>query len=169
MDTEANVKVNNVGFTRRIVAVMLDCIILYFPLLILILSIALQDNSEIYVNLLDETKQLTYFYYEIFTSALCTVLEILMITKLGGTPGKLLCGMYIKDADTFKNTTLIQAAVRSISQTVFSIISALLTHYVSRWFIILPILVLIFAIFDQRKQTFYDKIAKTVVIDYKPS
>ncbi|MFP3021027.1 MAG: RDD family protein [Wolbachia sp.] len=169
MDTEINVKVNYVGFTRRTVAVILDCIILYFPLLILILSIALQDNSEIYADLLDETKQSTYFYYEIFASALCTVLEILMITKLGGTPGKLLCGMYIKDAGTFKSTTLTQAAVRSISQTIFSIISSLLTHYVSRWSIILPILVLIFAIFDRRKQTFYDKVAKTVVIDYKPS
>lgn len=169
MDTEANVKVNYVGFTRRTVAVILDCIILYFPLFILILSIALQDNSEIYVDLLDETKQLTYFYYGIFASVLCTVLETLMITKLGGTPGKLLCGMYIKDVDTFKNTTLTQAAVRSISQTVSSIVSSLLMEYVSQWFIILLILVLIVAIFDQRKQTFYDKIAKTVVIDYKPS
>ncbi len=169
MNTETSVKVNYVGFTRRTVAVILDCIILYFPSLILILSIALQDNSETYVDLLDETKQLTYFYYEIFASVLCTVLEILMITKLGGTPGKLLCGMYIKDADTFKNTTPTQAAMRSISQTVFSITSSLLTHYVSRWFIILLISVLIFAIFDRRKQTFYDKIANTVVIDYKPS
>lgn len=90
MDPEINVKVNYVGFTRRTVAEVLDCIILYFPLLILILSIALQDNNEIYAYLLDETKQSTYFYYEIFASALCTVLEILMITKLGGTPGKLL-------------------------------------------------------------------------------
>lgn len=165
MDTEANVKVNYVGFTRRTVAAILDQIIFFFPSFIL--YIALLGNNEVN-NFLDEIEQLTS-PYTIFSSVLCTVLEILMITKLGGTPGKLLCGMYIKDADTFKNTTLTQAAVRSISQTVFSIVSSLLMRYVSQWFVILPILVLIFAIFDRRKQTFYDKIAKTVVIDYKPS
>ncbi|MDR2609250.1 MAG: hypothetical protein LBC06_01490 [Rickettsiales bacterium] len=74
MNNEMSVKVNYVGFTRRTVAAILDYVILYFPLLILILSIALQDNSEIYADLLDETKQSTYFYYDIFISALCTVL-----------------------------------------------------------------------------------------------
>ncbi|XP_025405270.1 receptor-interacting serine/threonine-protein kinase 4-like, partial [Sipha flava] len=40
---------------------------------------------------------------------------------------------------------------------------------ISIWFSILPILVLIPAIFDQRKQFFHDKIAKTVVMDcHKP-
>ncbi|MDX5495255.1 MAG: RDD family protein [Wolbachia endosymbiont of Nomada marshamella] len=165
MDTEINVKVNYVGFTRRTVTAILDQIIFFFPSFIL--YIALLGNNEVN-NFLDEIEQLTS-PYTIFTSVLCTVLEILMITRLGGTPGQLLCGMYIKDADTFKNTTLMQAAIRCISETVFLIISFLLTHYVSQWFIILPILVLIFAIFDRRKQTFYDKIAKTVVIDYKPS
>ncbi|WP_255347117.1 RDD family protein [Wolbachia endosymbiont of Cimex lectularius] len=42
-------------------------------------------------------------------------------------------------------------------------------EYVSWWLAILPILILMFAIFDQRKQFLHDKIAKTVVIDYKPS
>ncbi|MDM8335749.1 RDD family protein [Wolbachia pipientis] len=39
---------------------------------------------------------------------------------------------------------------------------------ISEWFLILPILVLIFAAFDKRKQFFHDKIANMVVIDYKP-
>lgn len=165
MDTEINVKINYVGFTRRTVAGILDQIIFFFPLFIL--YIALSGNNEI-DNFLSEVEHFTS-PYTIFELVLYTILEILMITRLGGTPGKLLCGMYIKDANTFTNVTLTQAAIRSISQTVFSTISLLLIDYVSRWFVILPILVLIFAIFDQRKQTFYDKVANTVVIDYKPS
>ncbi len=34
---------------------------------------------------------------------------------------------------------------------------------------IVIMLIFISAIFDRRKQLFYDKIAKTVAIDYKPS
>lgn len=37
MDTEINVKVNYVGFTRRTVAEVLDRIIFFFPLLIVVL------------------------------------------------------------------------------------------------------------------------------------
>ncbi|MDR2548335.1 MAG: RDD family protein [Rickettsiales bacterium] len=101
-----------------------------------------------------------------------TVLQILMITKLGGTPGKLLCGIRIKDANTFKNVTLVQATIRCVLQegisTLYNFLTYLLPDYVSVCLFIILILVLMFAIFDQRKQTFYDKIAKTVVIDYKP-
>jgi uncharacterized RDD family membrane protein YckC len=95
-----------------------------------------------------------------------------MITKLGGTPGKLLCGIRIKDANTFKNVTLVQATIRCVLQegisTLYNFLTYLLPDYVSVCLFIILILVLMFAIFDQRKQTFYDKIAKTVVIDYKP-
>ncbi|APR98373.1 RDD family protein [Wolbachia endosymbiont of Folsomia candida] len=166
MDITTDIRVIYVGFTRRTVAVILDSIIFFFPLFIL--YIALSGNNEIYTDFLDETKQLTSTY-TIFTSVLCAVLEILMITRLGGTPGKLLCGIYVKDVNTFTNVTLIQATIRCVSQTVFSIISSLLCDYVSRYSLILPILVLIFAIFDQRKQTFYDKLANTVVIGCKPN
>ncbi|MDR2832029.1 MAG: RDD family protein [Rickettsiales bacterium] len=160
-----DIKVNYVGLTRRTLSEILDQIIFFFPLLVL--SISLLGNDEIHDNFLDEAKQLTSPYI-IFTSVLYTVLEILMITRLSGTPGKLLCGMYIKDANTFTNVTLIQATTRSISHTVSWITYIFLYDSVSEYFLILPILVLIFAIFDQRKQTFYDKFANTVVIDYKP-
>ncbi|WP_264338137.1 hypothetical protein [Wolbachia endosymbiont (group A) of Cheilosia soror] len=46
---------------------------------------------------------------------------------------------------------------------------SLLTRRISGWFAILIILILIFAIFDKRKQFLHDKIARTVVIDYKSS
>ncbi|MGL9779901.1 MAG: RDD family protein [Wolbachia sp.] len=165
MNTEINVKVNYVGFTRRTVAEILDYIIFFLPLFIL--YIVVSDNHEV-DNFYDEMKRLTS-PYTIFTSMLYTVLEILMITRLGGTPGQLLCGMYVKDANTFKSVTLMQATIRCISEAALSFTFLFLIDYVSRWFAILPILVFIFAIFDKRKQFLHDKIAKTVVIDYKPS
>ncbi len=165
MNTETSVKINYVGFTRRTVAEVLDYIIFFFPLFIL--YIAVSGNHEVN-NFHDEIKQLTS-PYTIFTSMLYTVLEILMITRLGGTPGQLLCGMYVKDANTFKSVTLMQATIRCISEAALSFVFLFLIDYVSQWFAILPILVFIFAIFDQRKQFLHDKIAKTVVIDYKSS
>ncbi|MDR0288614.1 MAG: RDD family protein [Rickettsiales bacterium] len=164
MDTETNVKVNYVGCTRRTVAEVLDYIIFFFPLLIL--YIAVSGNNEI-DNFHYKIEQLTS-PYTIFTSMLYAVLEILMITRLGGTPGQLLCGMYVKDANTFKSVTLMQATIRCISETALSFVFLFLIDYVFQWFAILPILVLIFAVFDKRKQFLHDKIAKTVVIDYKP-
>ncbi|MDG7053391.1 MAG: RDD family protein [Wolbachia endosymbiont of Alcedoecus sp.] len=100
-------------------------------------------------------------------------LKILMVTRLGGTPGKLLCGMRIKDANTLQNVTLMQATIRCLAKEgiwiIYSFLSDLLPNYVSACLLVVLILVLIFAIFDRCKQTFYDKFANTVVIDYKPS
>lgn len=173
MNTETSVKVNYVGFTRRTVAAMLDQIIFFFPLLIVMLiSLGKDDFLRAFkqpetVTLLEE------FFVTVIILVPFTVLQILMITRLGGTPGKLLCGICIKDANTFKNVTLMQATIRCIFQGGIWIIHDFLFYslpdYVSACFFIILILALMFAIFDQRKQTFYDKFARTVVIDYKSS
>ncbi|MFP3035523.1 MAG: RDD family protein [Wolbachia sp.] len=101
------------------------------------------------------------------------IFNILMITKYGGTPGRLLCSILIKDANTFTNVILMQATIRYIFREgiwlAYNLLSDPLPGYVSGCLLIVLISALVFAIFDQRKQTFYDKIAKTVVIDYKPS
>ncbi|MCA4774910.1 RDD family protein [Wolbachia endosymbiont of Mansonella ozzardi] len=97
IDNEINAKVNYVGFTRRIAAEVTDYVMFFFPLLIL--YIAVSGNNEI-DNFYDEIEQLTSSY-TILTSMLYTVLEILMIARLGGTPGQLLCGMHVKDLNTF--------------------------------------------------------------------
>jgi len=93
--------------------------------------------------------------------------SIFMMMKYGGTPGKLLCGIYVKDANTLKNVTPVQATIRCVlSGVLWCILSSPQTF---SWVSILPILVILFAVFDQHKQTVYDKTAKTVVIDCKPS
>uniref|UniRef100_A0A3B0JIA6 RDD domain-containing protein n=1 Tax=Wolbachia endosymbiont of Aleurodicus dispersus TaxID=1288877 RepID=A0A3B0JIA6_9RICK len=182
MNTETNIKVNYAGLIKRIAAGILDFIIFFSPLLILIifelLGILSDDDSS------SQVEQLEYIMWVmtmITITLVPVVFEILMTAKLGGTPGKLLCDMRIKSTNTFKNITLIQAAVRSILKVVFlHILPSLVfvfclplldsnSNLDSIFTIVATMLIFICARFDQRKQTFYDKIAKTVVIDYKPS
>jgi uncharacterized RDD family membrane protein YckC len=105
-----------------------------------------------------------------------------MIRRFGGTPGQLSCGIHIKDADTLKNITLVQAIIRHAPFAVirFPILITrreIFNNYTSEWWLdpllglILVAIILIFicAIFDQRKQFLHDKIAKTVAIYYKSS
>ncbi|WP_333023415.1 RDD family protein, partial [Wolbachia endosymbiont of Pentidionis agamae] len=68
-------------------------------------------------------------------AALSVALEVLMITKLGWTPGQLLCGIRIKDTNTLKNITLMQVAIRSTFKALL-----LVPGDISEWFLILPIL-----------------------------
>jgi|GEM_PF-2294448 len=168
MDTEASVKVSYAKITKRIVAYVVDQLILF---LIFDLFFLLVLNKSPYADLFNADLSDAVFSYTAFMSIqdevleglAYIVLEVLMITKLGWTPGRLLCGIYIKDANTLKNVALTQVVIRSTFKVFLWIPSC-----ISEWFLILPILVLIFVVFDQRKQTFYDKIAKTVVT-YKPA
>ncbi|MBR9983082.1 MAG: RDD family protein [Wolbachia endosymbiont of Homalodisca vitripennis] len=183
MDTEINAKVNYAGLIKRIAAEILDFVIFFSPLLIFIIFGLLgafsDDDSS------SQTADEQDYMFMIMTTLLLivpVVFAILMTAKLGGTPGKLLCGMHVKSTNTFKNVTLIQAVIRSILKVVFlaifpSLISAFCLFLLSSgsdvldgiFAIIATMPIFIYTRFDQRKQTFYDKIAKTVVVDYKPS
>jgi len=155
---------NYAGITKRVAAYVVDAIIfLAFYLFTLFIS---SDKlfAEFFDYIFSDTATIpTSIQGEVLGTLLFIVLETVMITKLGWTPGKLLFGIYIKDSNTLKNIALMQVVIRSTLKVLLFV-----PLYISDWFYILPILVLIFVIFDQRKQTFYDKIAKTVVIDYKP-
>ncbi|XCA33613.1 MAG: RDD family protein [Wolbachia endosymbiont of Polyergus mexicanus] len=131
------------------------------------------NHSSSYNDADDTYKTVIHMIVFIVILPIYTIFNILMTTRLGGTPGKLLCGIYIKDANTFTNVTLKQATIRYFFKdgiwTICNFLYDPLPGYVSGCLFIVQVSVLMFAIFDQRKQTFYDKIAKTVVIDYKPS
>lgn len=105
--------------------------------------------------------------------------------RFSGTPGQLLCGIHIKDANTLENITLVQATVRYVLFEAFNVFIPCYIlsleefcnqHNSEKWsgalltltFVVI-ILIFIFAILDKRKQLFYDKIAKTVAIYYKSS
>ena len=167
-----DVKVKYAEITKRVAACIVDqtiflvCCSFFFLLISFILpeeSLANFFNytfSDTDTDLISERHEILENLGE---SLVYIALEVLMITKLGWTPGKLLFGIYIKDANSFKNVALMQVMIRSTLKALL-----LLPFYISEWFLILPILVLIFAVFDKHKQFFHDKIANTVVIDYKP-
>lgn len=171
MNTEINVKVNYVGFARRIVAEVLDFLI-FSPDFIYVVFMLLSDEDFV-----QEIEQLvttiSLVAYIAISTLVLTAFKILMITKLSGTPGKLLCGMHIKNANTFTNATLMQATIRCISKgsiwIIFRFLLHLHYHGYTFLYLLIVLILFLFAVFDQRKQTFYDKIAKTVVIDYKSS
>ncbi len=157
-----NIEINHVGFMKRTVASVLDAVIYSLA------SFLFKESI-----------------YEIFILILYIVVEILLITRFGGTPGKLLLKIYIKGVNTFTNVTLKQVIIRGFFRNYSWIIFLpfwLLSYYylehsqfdyIALCCLLCPVVILILlfvlAIFDKRKQTFYDKIAKTVVIEYKPS
>ncbi|MEC4734692.1 MAG: RDD family protein [Wolbachia endosymbiont of Halictus tumulorum] len=176
MNTEINVKVNYVGFTRRIVAEILDLIIFsphfIFGFIYGVFIVSLQDKDS-FQELAQLATEIPFIVSTVVATLVLTISKILMVTKLGGTPGKLLCGMHIKDANTFTNVTLMQATIRCISKgsiwIIFRFLLHLHYHGYTFLYLLIVLILFLFAVFDQRKQTFYDKIAKTVVIDYKSS
>ncbi|MCM1001687.1 RDD family protein [Wolbachia pipientis] len=170
MDTE----ISYAGILRRVLACTIDIVLWMIIALTTAFFLYFLHHSSASYNDADDT------YRTVIPMVILMVIlpvyimfNILMTTRLGGTPGKLLCGIYIKDASTFTNVTLKQATIRYLFKdgiwTICNFLSNPLPDYVSGCLFIVLISVSMFAILDQRKQTFYDKIAKTVVIDYKPS
>ncbi|WP_395462969.1 RDD family protein [Wolbachia endosymbiont of Cantharis cryptica] len=162
MDTETSVKVSYATIIKRVAAYIVDQIIFSVFLLFILFISSDKLFTEFFNYIFSDTDTALSVQNEVLEALIYIVLEVLMITKLGWTPGKLLCGIYIKDANTPKNVALMQGVIRSTIKVLLWV-----PIYISEWFFILPILVLIFAVFDRRKQFFHDKIAKTVVMDYK--
>ncbi|WP_253299930.1 RDD family protein [Wolbachia endosymbiont of Chironomus riparius] len=165
-DTE----VKYAGVTRRTIAATIDRF--FWVIVTEVFSwftfLVLSNNNNIYDHFFTANVQISLFYISMFyTINLFVVLEILMITRFGGTPGQLLSGIRIKDESTFKNITLAKSTIRCISREVILNIIFLLASSISGLFIGLIPLIVIFAIFDRRKKFFHDRIAKTVAIVYK--
>ncbi|MDR2609594.1 MAG: RDD family protein [Rickettsiales bacterium] len=171
-----DVKVNYAKITKRVAAYIVDqtifliCYSLFYLLILFILSgKPLADLFNYVLPDIDTDSDLISERYEVLEDLdillkdlVYIALEVLVITRLGWTPGKLLLGIYIKDANTLKNAALMQVVMRSTLKALLFV-----PLCISEWFLISPILVLIFAVFDKRKQLFYDRIAETVVMDYR--
>lgn len=162
-----DVKVKYAKITKRVVAYVVDQIVFealhLFLFILFVLSCKLL--ADFFSDIFSDTN--TVFIsvqLRVLEMLLFIALETLMITKLGWTPGKLLCGIYIKDANTLENVALIQAVIRSALKMFLWLPS----YYISIWFLVLPMSILITAVFDRHSQFLYDKIVKTVVVDYKP-
>ena len=172
------IKVNYAEITKRVAAYLVDqtiflvCCSFFFLLISFILPEESLTNFFNYVfsdtntdtGLISERHEILGNLGILLESLVYVTLEVLMLTKLDWTPGKLLLDMYIKDANTLENAALMQVVIRSTLKALLFVP----VYYISEWFLIFPILILIPSIFDQRKQLFYDKIAKTVVVYHKP-
>lgn len=77
------------------------------------------------------------------------LLTVFLWLKFLGTPGKLLLGCQVVDADSFEPMSIKQAALRYVAYFV-SFVPLLLGFLWVAW--------------DKRKQAFHDKIANTVVL-----
>lgn len=165
-DTE----VSYAGISKRIIAVIIDHILLIAITFIISFFLSPFSASTIHnfhdlmeMNQDTATVIITFQWIRIL---LILISEIFLLVKFVGTPGQLLLGIYVKDINTLKNVTPKKAAIRFFFFMVVNSTKQL--RYISHWFLALPILILLLAVFDKRKQFLHDKIANTVVIDYKP-
>ncbi len=168
---EYYLNLNYVGITRRVVAHIID-------------GLTIMGTSLVCLIFVGVIFHIAGFKLFITRSCLSFLLSIVfgvfMIRRFGGTPGQLLCGIHIKDANTLENVTLVQAIIRHAPFAVlrFPILITrreIFNKYTSEWWLdplsglilITIILIFICGIFDQRKQFLQDKIAKTVAVKKK--
>ena len=123
------------GFWRRAGAMIIDSVI-YTILIMLALGPA-YINSDFYTP------------EGLVSSVLMLVITVMLWIRYGGTPGKLLLGCRIVDADSYAIPTARQSIIRYLG------------YYVS----VLCLFVGFFwVLWDKRKQAFHDKMANTVVL-----
>jgi len=123
------------GFWRRVAASLIDSVI--FGVLISLLL----GPSYFFSN--------AFTIEGIISNSIVLIITVLLWWRFLGTPGKLLLGCQIVDADSSEPMTKKQAIIRYLSYFL-SIISLMIGFLWVAW--------------DKRKQGFHDKIANTVVL-----
>ncbi|WP_423349222.1 RDD family protein [Wolbachia sp. wLmal] len=155
-------KVNYSTMTRRTLAFIVDCILfIAIPFGLMAVGFSLTHAIQ---GIMGAIIVITTIVFSLFLMIPC-IFHIFILVKFGGTPGHLLFSMRVKDKDTFESITTMQAMKRTIALFIIYCIS--LCNPIL--FLAILILVLVCAVGDEHKQAFHDKIANTVVIDYKPS
>ncbi|MDG7053468.1 MAG: RDD family protein [Wolbachia endosymbiont of Alcedoecus sp.] len=138
-----DIKVNHAGITKRIGAYIVDqtifliCYSLFYLLILFILSGEPLADLFNYVfpdietdsNLISERYEVLEDLDILLKDLVYIALEVLMITKLGWTPGKLLLVIYIKDANTLKNAALMQVVMSSTLKMLLFV-----SIYIPEWF-----------------------------------
>jgi uncharacterized RDD family membrane protein YckC len=130
---------------KRVFAYLIDEIILSL-LVIFVISDSLSGNESAEEVILFVDSLLLQFLVVKF------VYQALFVSLYGATAGKIVMGIKVIGADTIVNATLnqalIRASIRILSESLF-------------------FLGYIWGIFDPYKQTWHDKVARTIVIDVK--
>ncbi|MDX1810346.1 MAG: RDD family protein [Gammaproteobacteria bacterium] len=138
------------SFGQRALASIIDSII--FGVLSAVILLLLFGDSG--VQLVSHNGQIQFVSSKNWTEQLFyIVVTIFMWMKFTGTPGKLLMGCHVVDADTKQPLTLRQSIIRYFG------------YFVS----LLPLgLGFFWVIWDKRNQGFHDKLANTIVITDQP-
>jgi len=161
-----------VGFWKRLLAFIIDSIIILT--VILIAAVAIYGRQ--YVEL--SGKGETLLFDVVVQGILPAVAAILFWRYRGATPGKILVGAKIVDAKTFGKPSTgrligryFAYLVSMLPGLVFAVaVSAASVLYgeqqLQLWLLVTPLLMwgFIWIAFDKRKQGWHDKLAGTVVI-----
>jgi len=131
---------------RRLVAQLIDGIL--FTLVFGLISglvFGRSVNSQF-----SDTVLFSWDVHQWFEQFLFFLVCVVMWVRWQATPGKLILGCYVVDADTGQAVTWLQAGVRYLA------------YFVS----LLPLgLGFLWILWDKRKQGFHDKLARTVVVN----
>ena len=123
------------GFWRRAAAAMFDSMVFFFLAGLLL--------GPEYV------RAETFTLEGLLLDGLMMLVTVALWVKFLGTPGKLLLGCQVVDAESFEPVTVKQAVIRYLG------------YFVS----MLPLMLgFLWIAWDPRKQGFHDKLAKTVVL-----
>ena len=140
-NAEDNARIEYAGFWIRFLASVLDTIIL---LMVAVPLLLVFYGPE--VLFMSESPGLAY---DLINYLLPLVAILLFWQYRSATPGKIMMGIYIVDADTLQHPSFGRLLLRYLG------------YYVS----MLPLFLgFIWVAFDRRKQGFHDKIANTVVV-----
>lgn len=134
------------GFWRRVGATLIDYVL--FSMVLALLYAMFTGHTGVRIVVTDSGFTVTstnewldnLFYFAV---------TVVMWVKLSGTPGKLLLGCHVLDAQTQKPVGWKQALLRYVGYFVSALPLGLGFFWIA-W--------------DKRKQGFHDKIAKTIVV-----
>lgn len=139
------------GFKRRLIALTLDNFIMPFffiagffvsILLSMVLGFVFGSFLPEGESVIDSLMVIVAIVGSFF------VYHVWMVSKYGGTPGMLICNLYIVNAEK-KNITILQALLRNFAK----IVSAIPLYLGFLW-----------VIWDPEKRAWHDYIAKTYVV-----
>jgi len=142
-----------IGFWQRFIAFLIDSLFASLLLLPITMNMAAID-----ISILSDPIQSQIYLQSVMLGMSLKMLLIGIVFVLfwfyfSATPGKLLFKSYIVDAATYKAATKVQLTIRYFG------------YFVS----LMPLgLGFLWIAFDEKKQSWHDKIAGTVVINHKP-
>jgi|SRR3989338_4325154 len=135
--------VNYASFFRRLVALLLDSLLLSFTVNTLVI---------VFLGSLGSPWKDAGLFHPVYivTALVAWPYQVFMLNKYGATLGKMALGIRVQNESTGANLTLVEAVLREVVGKFLSGIALLIGYF---W-----------VIWDPKKQGWHDKLGKSVVI-----